>query len=135
MDHMQQERMDKIGIALSLSCCVHCLATPFILMAAPAIGEYFQSVLIHVLLFIFVAPIALISFLKTYRHTHKKRPLILGLIGLTELFSSMLLHMYVEQRASLGHIHEIEIILNIISGLILVTGHFFNFKDSLCKHC
>ncbi len=135
MNHVQQERMDKLGIMLSLSCCAHCLATPFILMAAPALGEYFHSELIHIVLFLLVAPIALISFLKTYKHTQKVRPLTLGVIGLSGLFIAMLLHMVVESGSSIGHIHEIEIIVNIVSGLILVTGHFFNFKDSLCKHC
>lgn len=135
MSHMQQERMDKIGIFLSLSCCVHCMATPVILMAAPAVGEYFESPLIHIILFVLVAPIALVSFIKTYKHTQKRRPLTLGVIGLTGLLAALLLHMYAEGRVGMGHIHELEIVVNIISGLILVAGHFFNFKDSFCKHC
>ena len=135
MDHVQQQRIDKLGIFLSLSCCAHCLATPLLLMAAPALGEYFESELIHIILFTLVAPVALISFLKTYKHTSKKRPLVLGAIGLTGLFIAMLLHTVVESGSSISHIHEVEIIVNIISGLFLVSGHYFNFKDSHCKHC
>ncbi|WP_372652173.1 MerC domain-containing protein [Halobacteriovorax sp.] len=135
MNHAQQERMDKVGILLSLSCCIHCLATPLILMAAPAIGEYFESALIHIVLFLLVAPIALLSFLKTYKHTQKSRPLFLGIIGLSGLLIALLLHLFAENGLGTHHIHDIEIGLNIVSGLVLVAAHFFNFKDSLCKHC
>ncbi|OUR99805.1 hypothetical protein A9Q84_01895 [Halobacteriovorax marinus] len=137
MDQVQQQRMDKVGIFLSLSCCIHCLATPILLVMAPSVSEYFESEWVHILLFLLVAPTALLSFLKTHRTNAHKRPLVLGSIGLLGLFVGLLIHFVGEHGASHGHseIHELEVVINIISGLFLVSAHIYNFKDSTCKHC
>lgn len=135
VDHIQQHRMDKMGILLSLSCCVHCVVTPFLLVMAPAFSEYLESEWVHVLLFLLVAPVALISFLKTHRINGHKRPLVLGAIGLLGLFTGLLIHSVGEHGVSHEAAHEIEITINVIGGLFLIAAHFYNFKDSTCKHC
>ena len=135
MDNASQHRMDKVGIFLSLSCCLHCLVTPFLLVLAPAISDYFQSEWIHILLFLFVAPVALFSFLKTHKESSHKRPLILGSIGLFGLFIGLLIHTFNHEGVTHESIHVFEVSVNILSGLLLIAAHFFNFKDSECKHC
>jgi len=49
---------DHTGLATSLICIVHCLATPFILVSLPALGEWFASPWVHRILAIFVVAAA-----------------------------------------------------------------------------
>jgi len=102
---------------------------------APTLSEYFESEWIHILLFLLVAPVALISFLKTHRVNSHKRPLILGSIGLFGLFVGLFIHVASEHGAAHEAVHELEVAINVVSGLFLVAAHFYNFKDSTCKHC
>jgi uncharacterized membrane protein len=137
MDKVDSENIDKIGIFLSLSCCIHCLATPIILMMAPSLGEYFESVFVHVGLFILVAPIALFSFISTYKKNGHRKPLVIGLVGLFGLFIGMFIHSFLEH----GHTHEneilhdIEMVVNVVAGLIMIYAHLINFKERECKTC
>jgi hypothetical protein len=140
MDKTGSENIDRLGIFLSLSCCIHCLVTPFLLIVAPGLGEYFENELVHVILFALVAPIALFSFISTYKQNGHKRPLIFGSIGLFGLFIGMLIHTVFEGTSvnhGHGHIalHQIEIVVNILSGLIMIYAHIINFKERECKAC
>ena len=137
MNKSDSENMDRIGIFLSISCCIHCLATPIILMLAPSVAEYFESEYIHVILFVLVAPVALFSFISTYKKNGHKKPLTIGLVGLFGLFIGMFIHSFLEH----GHshyseiLHDIEMVVNVVSGLIMIYAHLINFKERDCKKC
>jgi|CXWL01.1.fsa_nt_gi peptidoglycan/LPS O-acetylase OafA/YrhL len=74
---------DSVGQALSVLCIVHCLATPFVLAAAPTASHLLGGV--HPVLLVFVVGTALWAFIPGYRH--HKRPMIIvaALVGVTLL--------------------------------------------------
>ena len=139
MNKTDSENVDRLGIFLSISCCIHCLVTPFLLLIAPGLGELFENELVHVILFAFVAPVALFSFVSTYKKNGHKKPLIFGSIGLVGLFVGMLIHTVFEGSAHAHDLHlplhEIEVVVNIIAGLIMVYAHVINFRERECKKC
>lgn len=137
MDKTDSENIDRVGIFLSISCCIHCLATPILLMMAPGLGEYFESEYIHFGLFALVAPIALFSFLGTYKKNGHKRPLVIGLVGLSGLFVGMFIHSFLEHGHGheAEHLHDIEMVVNVVAGLIMIYAHLINFKERDCRKC
>ena len=135
MDKTESENIDKIGIFLSLSCCIHCLLTPILLMMAPALGEIFQNEFIHIGLFVLVVPIALYSFISTYLKNGHRKPLVFGIIGLFGLLSGLLIHTLMEGGNHNEIFHDVEIGVNIISGLIMIYAHLINFRERECKKC
>ncbi|AKE52037.1 MerC domain-containing protein [Kangiella geojedonensis] len=120
---------DKIAISLSLACAVHCLITPFLLVAMPSLAVLgLGDELFHKTMAILVIPTSIIS-LTIGCKTHKKyRLLMLSFIGLTLLISALMLH------ENLGEIGEK--LLTVIGAAFISYSHYSNFK--LCqaiKHC
>jgi len=58
---------DRIGVILSIACAVHCMATPFILLLLPAMGEVWSHPAAHWGMALLIVPIALILTIKGYR--------------------------------------------------------------------
>lgn len=121
-------RWDKVGIFLSTLCAVHCLLTPFLILALPVMGEFFESEWAHILLALFVVPVGLFAFFSGYRHHQQKGVLALGVVGLLFITgASFLPHEMVE-------VAEFDVVT--ISGSVLVLfAHILNRRACLChKH-
>ncbi|MCH2101546.1 MAG: MerC domain-containing protein [Planctomycetes bacterium] len=73
-------RLDQAGIVASIGCAVHCLIAPFVILFAPAFGGIWASPQTHLLIALFVLPVAILTMANGYR-THQ-RAWILGL-GIT----------------------------------------------------
>ena len=65
-------RFDRLGIAASAACTVHCLAAPLVLLALPALGEVWAHPATHVAMAFVVVPLALTVLLRGTR-IHRKR--------------------------------------------------------------
>ncbi|MDH5580887.1 MAG: MerC domain-containing protein [Bdellovibrionales bacterium] len=113
--------IDKIGISLSGLCAIHCLITPLILIFMPAWANFFKHEYIHILFFLTVSPLALISFYRVFKEHEDRVPLGLGILG-----SLVLLLSFVE------HDHDIHF-LSILGSILLMSGHFLSLKKCRCK--
>jgi hypothetical protein len=81
----QTDRSDLVGQVLSAVCAVHCVSTPLVLLAAPALGSAFGGV--HPVLFVGVVGVALWALIPGYRcHHHLEVPALasvgIALLGL-----------------------------------------------------
>lgn len=122
---------DKVAIFASCLCGIHCLMTPFVAIFFPVLVEYFEGPYIHILLFLFVAPLALYSFLSQRIKHHQNYPLIFGMIGLVFLAIGIFGHELIEQWGG----HLLAILVNITGSGLLVFAHYKNIQLCRCHSC
>ncbi len=116
--------LDKIGMAISSACAVHCAMAPILITVAPLIGlgfifeEKFETTIILVSL-----GLAFLSLVWGFYKDHRKfEPLYLLLLGACFIYLSRL------ESIALP-----EPLLMALGGLSIAASHFINMK--LCNHC
>ncbi|EQC46095.1 MerC domain-containing protein [Bacteriovorax sp. Seq25_V] len=125
------EITDKAGIIFSALCCIHCMAIPFLIMFAPAIGQYFENPLIHMIGMGLVIPLGLYTFISKLKVHSDKRPLYIGIVGMLFLISGHLFHTFLGNELA----EVIEIASSIIGGGSLIAAHVLNIKLCRCHTC
>lgn len=116
--------LDKLGMAVSSVCAVHCALAPILITVAPLIGlgfifeEKFETTVIMVSL-----GLAFLSLVWGFYKDHRKfEPLYLLLLGSCFIYLSRL------ESVALP-----EPLLMACGGLSIAASHFINMK--LCNHC
>lgn len=121
---------DKLAIALSSICVVHCLFFPLIIVLVPSLSAVLNvdHDVFHKGLLYIVVPLGLFALFLGYRR-HKNSTVLW--IGLSALFALSTISM-------LGHKvlgEQLEVILTVITASILAYAHFRNFKFSKHHQC
>ncbi|MEO1857066.1 MAG: MerC domain-containing protein [Rubritalea sp.] len=65
-------KADRLGVAVSVLCAIHCGMAPVLLLFLPAFGEVWAHPASHALVALFIVPLAVFSICKGYR-IHQKR--------------------------------------------------------------
>jgi hypothetical protein len=119
---------NRLGIALSMLCAIHCLATPFLAVSLPFLGTYFDTNpwLEYVLLgsgLVFGGGITVHNYIN---HHHNLPVLLVVISGFSFLLIAHFFH---------GHWFETPII--ILGAVMVAFGLYFNHKyaNSVCKTC
>jgi len=73
---------DRIGVAASVLCAIHCGLAPILLLALPAFGEIWAHPASHALVAIFIVPLALFSIRKGFRRHRKSWVAVMAGIGI-----------------------------------------------------
>ncbi len=124
-----QELGDKLAIALSSLCVVHCLITPILLIALPALSSvaFLDHESFHQILLFFVVPVGVIALLAGYRHHRDNKVLALGMTGLAMLIiAGTIAHDFLGDSG--------ETIMTIAASLLIVFAHIENFrKRNVCR--
>jgi hypothetical protein len=108
--------LDRYGMLLSLLCLVHCLALPAVFALLPAAAAVLPpNFWVHLVLFGLALPISGMALVIGYRRHGRTAPLVIGGLGLTLIFSGLLV----------GSISE-EIAVTVVGGLLVVCAHFIN---------
>lgn len=115
---------DRLAIALSLLCLLHCLVTPLIIIM-PALGGLIalDHDQFHQFMLFFVVPVGVVALTAGYRHHRSLRIALSGLAGLVLLALAV----------RLGHElagHFGELILSVAGSLIIVIAHVQNVRYS-----
>ncbi len=74
-------RLDKLGIAASAACAVHCLAAPFLLLLLPAAGSIWSHPSVHWILAALVLPLAVLVVYRGYRVHRRRAAMVCALVG------------------------------------------------------
>lgn len=119
---------DRIAIALSAVCIVHCLAVPVLVAALPiAALTLGTDTHFHALMLWLVVPTSFVGFGFGYR-VHARAGLVgLGLAGITVLATAALW----------GHTawtEVVEVSVSVAGSLILGTAHWLNFREVRRAH-
>jgi hypothetical protein len=119
---------DKIGIALSVGCLIHCILMPLILPLLPLFGLVTRhGFLFHIVMAAIIGVVAYFAFRNGYKKHKVMFPPTIGFMGVLSLFVGGL--------AELIHVDSIALVTTICGSILLVTAHYFNHKLSCsCKH-
>ena len=124
---MLQQLADKAGICLSIICIVHCILTPVMLLALPAMHmfDWYHGSL-HIVFAVIVPLLALAAFIPGYKLHKDSRVFKIALVG------------YVLIIAGITIPHELEIewlepLFSVAGSIFLVWAHLIN--RNLCACC
>ncbi len=129
-----EEVSDKLGIVLSVLCCIHCMATPLLMIFAPSLLKYFDNEFVHIVMLVFVIPVGLYSFISKLKIHEDKRPLYIGIGGMLLLAIAVLLHEFHNSLHG-AHVESLETTLSALGGLVLIWAHVLNVRLCRCKTC
>jgi hypothetical protein len=136
-EELETEVIDKLGVLASAICAVHCMLTPVIALFSPVLSSYFESNLVHLIIFLIAVPLALFAFIVNKKKHGSNMPLILGLIGITCL-SIGLVWAYFSHSSVHHHHHEVmisaDLIFSFLGGAFLIIGHLQNMRLCRCRH-
>jgi hypothetical protein len=114
---------DRVAIALSTICIVHCLAMPFVIAVLPvaafAVGGdgHFHSLMLW-----FVVPTSVLGFGLGFR-VHRRADIVgLGFVAIVTLAAAALW----------GHSSwdpSIEVLVNVAASVVLAAAHWRNFRE------
>lgn len=121
----ERARIDRIGMALSTACIVHCLASPVLAVAATAAGLHLGEGGVHVGFAVVAAAVGLVAFVPGYRRHRRARVPASALLGMSLLWAPALL------GGALGPVPEPLVV--VAGGLVLVQAHRWN--RSFCAGC
>ena len=114
---------DRVAIALSTICIVHCLAMPFVIAVLPiasfAVGGdgHFHSLMLW-----FVVPTSIVGFGLGLRVHRRTDILLMGVVAIAGLAVAALW----------GHSHwdpSVEVLVNVVASVLLAAAHWRNFRE------
>lgn len=83
--------LDRLGIAGSLACAIHCLIAPFLMLLIPALGTAWSHPSVHWALAGLVLPLALTVIYRGYRVHRRRSALVAAVLGSALLITGLLL--------------------------------------------
>jgi len=119
---MKKVVWDRLGIAFSSACIVHCIAVAFLPLFFPVLKQYTHSTWVHIVvasIILFTSPLA---FVPGYRKHGLTWILGMAVAGLMMVFMGILLDDKVLEQASHG--------ISICGSLLLVLAHAKNIQHS-----
>jgi hypothetical protein len=119
---------DKLGIAGSGLCLIHCLALPVVVGILPGLGiAFLADEIVHQLLAFLLIAFAALAFIPGYRRHHDKRVLLLMATGLG-------LILFATWGGALVDLHGAgETVLSAAGSVLLISAHLLN--HSFCRSC
>jgi len=120
---------DKLAIAFSMVCLIHCLALPILLILLPPFSGLFalDDEMFHQWMLFAVLPISIAALMMGCLHHRSYKVFLVGSIGLSLIIIS----------TTLGHdlLGETgEVVLSILGSMIIAFGHFRNYQLSSARH-
>jgi hypothetical protein len=120
--------LDRIAIALSTICIVHCLAMPLLVAALPIVAVAFGTDgHFHALMLWLVVPTSALGFGFGFKVHHVAGIVLLGAAAVAVL----------AVVALWGHDHwdrGVEVGVNVVASLLLATAHWRNFREVRRRH-
>jgi uncharacterized membrane protein len=117
---------DRLGIAFSSACVVHCIAVAFLPLIFPAISEYTHSTWVHIVVGLIILVTSPLAFIPGYKKHGLSWIVSLAILGLVLVFAGVVLEDVVSDTSSHG--------ISIIGSLLLVVAHFKNIQHSHRHH-
>jgi hypothetical protein len=114
---------DRVAIALSAVCIVHCLAVPFVVVLLPVVAlSIGENGHFHALMLWLVVPTSVAGFALGYKVHFERRIVLLGSAGVLLLALAALW----------GHDRwpaALEILVTIAGSIVLAYAHWLNFRE------
>jgi len=124
-----QTGCDRLAIILSSVCAAHCLLTPVLLIALPALGaSVLADEMFHFAMLVLVVPTSAFAMTLGCRKHKDGLTLLFGTLGmLILLFAAFAGHDLVDETG--------ERILTLAGSIVLIIGHLRNFSRCRQSNC
>ncbi len=93
--------VDRIGIAASVLCAIHCGLAPVFLIALPSFGKIWAHPASHALAAIFIVPLAILSIYSGYKKHRKRWVMVTALSGIFCILLGTVLPLFELKTATL----------------------------------
>lgn len=138
-DHKHM-KLDRFGMVMSALCFAHCLGTPLLILAFPAIaGAHGVELWVHGALAVILIPVALIAVTQGYPHHRKRVVTVLAGAGVVLIGLAALLPVFVPHAPQHSDHLDDSFHLTVIGSLCLAGCHFLNMyycrKHNVAKAC
>jgi hypothetical protein len=77
-----RQHPDRLGVAASILCAIHCAATPFLFLLAPAFGRVWAHPASHWLVALLVVPLAAVMLHRGFRRHRRTWIVACGMLGI-----------------------------------------------------
>lgn len=124
--------VDKLGIALSALCAVHCALLPLAVLLFPMLAPATQAETpVHIAFALLLVFLTFMAFARGYRQHRRKDIVVLAALGLTLVTGALLAPGKHEET-----LFSVEAVLTTLGGFLLITGHVLNLRSmSCCGSC
>lgn len=126
-DNSTRKTWDKLGIALSGACLIHCILVFFLPLLVPAMALFIHTPWIHRFFAVFILVVTPLAFIPGYRRHGMRRVMVRAYIGIGFILMGVFFDGHTSEVFSHG--------LSIIGSILLVTAHLQNIRHSRRKHC
>ncbi|MBJ7439165.1 MAG: MerC domain-containing protein [Sphingopyxis sp.] len=117
---------DLLGITLSLTCLVHCLALPLLILLAPALGTWIaMPEWVHAAILMLALPAATLAMKDGWRRHGRALPALLAATGVGFLAVGVAAH---EGWMALADPETADRLLTSTGAVALVTAHLINWR-------
>lgn len=123
---------DLLGITLSLTCLVHCLALPLLILLAPALGTWFSMPeWVHAAILMLALPAATFAMTDGWRRHRRAAPAALAASGVGLLAAGFAAH---EGWLALADPETADRLLTSIGAVTLASAHLLNWRWRHDRH-
>ncbi|MDP3783823.1 MAG: MerC domain-containing protein [Sphingopyxis sp.] len=117
---------DLLGITLSLTCLVHCLALPLLILLAPALGTWIaMPEWVHAAILMLALPAAIFAMKDGWRRHGRALPAMLAATGVGFLAAGLAAH---EGWLALPDLESTDRLLTSLGAVALATAHLLNWR-------
>jgi MerC mercury resistance protein len=126
MIHLHKPAADRIGVAASVVCLIHCLLLPLAVPLLPLLAGFAEAESVHQGLLVLLSVCAVLAFVPGYRTHRALSVLAYGGLGVALLVGGALAH-------DLAVLEGLDTPLTVIGGVVLIVTHLVNLR--LCRSC
>ena len=117
---------DLVGITLSMTCVVHCLALPLLILLAPALGTWIATPeWVHAAILMLALPAATFAMKDGWRRHGRLAPAALAATGFGFLAAGLAAH---ENWLALADPETADRLLTSLGAVTLATAHLLNWR-------
>lgn len=117
---------DLMGVTLSLTCMIHCLALPLLILLAPALSRWLAVPEgVHAFILLLALPAALVAMSDGWRRHRRLAPVLLATAGLGLLALGLAAH---DGRIAGADPDAADRVLTSLGALSLAAAHLVNWR-------
>lgn len=125
--HVHRSVWDKLGIATSVACLIHCLAVPLLLPLLPMLA-LMKHTQVHGLLLVPIVALSGLGLLPGYIRHRAHRVLVFAGVGITLCSVAVVAEAWFD-------IHWLDAPLTVMGGVLLISAHVANLRRIRQARC
>lgn len=126
-ENSDRKTWDKLGIALSSACLVHCILVFLLPLLVPTLAFFIHTPWMHRFFAAFILIVTPLAFIPGYRRHGMRRVMVQAYLGIGFILLGIFLDGFTSEVFSHG--------ISIVGSIMLVFAHVQNIRHSRHRHC